>query len=592
MTMERLILDISTHFINLAPEEIHNGIDSALQRLGRFADVDRSYVFMFNEDGSRVTNTHEWCEEGIEPQIDNLQDFDPYILPWWMAKLQNFETIYIPRLADLPPEASIEKDFLSAQDIKSLIVVPMIFSRSLMGIIGFDAVREEKKMEEEDLAILRTVGDIFANALKRMQVTQELQTAKEDAEKANLQLTIANRELEQKNALTLELAEQANEANLAKNQFLVNLSHELRTPLNSMLGMTELLLESGLDEQQSELANTVYSSASTQLRLIEDTLDFSKIAAGRLHIGHEAFSLPELAHEVIKNARLQSRNKPVAINYSLAPDVPEFVKSDPVRLRQILTNLIGNAVKFTDHGDVSLVITRPEEDRTERTTLHFCVKDTGIGISASEQSRIFEKFTQVDNSISRRFGGMGVGLSITKSLIELMEGRIWLESEEGKGSCFYFMLPFKVAEESAQPTHIGKTNEQVSNSQSASGRILLVEDNLDNQKLAKSILSKQGYTVTVADNGESAIKNFAQAPYDLILMDIQMPGMDGFAATKEIRAREAHHRIPIIALTAHVLQGYREKCLQNGMDDYLTKPIKKKQLLDVLSRWLTSVQKV
>lgn len=400
---------------------------------------------------------------------------------------------------------------------------------------------------------------------------------------AELNLSYKNEELIAELKKEKDKAEKMSQA---KGEFLANMSHEIRTPMNGVIGTLQLLEDTDLDPDQKEFVSTAHKSADALLAILNDILDISKIEAGKLRFENIAFNLTQVIKDIVVLYSLKSEQHGVALVQSIDESLPEVVLGDPTRLRQIIVNLVSNALKFTQQGEVKVSVDVLSKN-TENVELKISVSDTGIGISEQAQETLFNAFTQADGSTTRKYGGTGLGLAIVGQLVEMMQGELGVDSVEGEGSTFWVVLKFQCVD---QESLVKEKVVPVSMPLSSSVKILLVEDNPINQMVAQKMLEKVGVKSTLANNGVEALKILAEQVFDLVLMDCQMPEMDGFDATREIRQLNIkalnQQPVPIIAMTANVMSGDRDRCLDVGMNDYIAKPVQFDELEALLRKWL------
>jgi PAS domain S-box-containing protein len=686
--IQALVVELINRMLSASVEDVDCVVQEGLARLGTFTGRDRVYVFVI--DGETGSNTHEWCSAATDPMIDQLQNLPVNAFEWMLAPIRTGTAFHLPDIGDLPVNSE-EREFLSQQGIRSLLIVPMIDEDALVGFVGFDSVTNTGQFLPGEIYLLRSFADVVRSVLMRRRAIIDMRRAQDELanERAFLKgivstnaagfvvlseeglIVYANEEAERVLGVTiaelegqpynsplwritdldgnqvrdedepfsmvkrtgkmvenhrialhcpdrvryasinaapiardgvraasvvysvtdvtdLVLAEQereaalqeAHRANIAKSNFLAKMSHEIRTPLNGILGISDILEEMIADKAQVRLLDVLRDSGGLLMGIINDLLDMSKIEADALELEMMPFSLSELARRTEEVHTLRASEKRLSFVVKSDDPLGQARFGDPQRLTQILHNLISNAIKFTEKGFVSVTISAPDKETVQMT-----VEDSGIGMTEAQHARLFDAFVQADSSISRRFGGTGLGMSIVRNLVDLMGGEIKTESALGVGTKIVVTLPIALAPKSAVEAASAARAAQGADRKLPRLSILAADDNRTNQMILSIMLGQLGASVTLANDGLEALEKTRRQRFDLMILDISMPCMDGVTLLNTIRSEEraaGRAPTPAFAFTANAMSYQVESYLQAGFDACLTKPLKLERLQEVM----------
>jgi PAS domain S-box-containing protein len=655
--LQEALIDIASTYINLNPKDVKNTINKSLEKMGLFVSADRAYIFDYDFTTETTSNTYEWCQSGISPEIDNLQEVPMAYFPQWVDRHKHNQPFYVPDVNALDDEEDGGlKSILAPQGIKSLIAIPMLDGDELIGFVGFDSVLTHHDYTSKEQRLLFLFGQMLINIRNRQKWENQLRLQEEkyrniianmnlgllevdledrilyanhgfcemsgyaveelignissdfipddkhknrlDALPGTYEISIPNKQghscwwlvsesphyndkgqlignidifldLTRQKEMELKLEEAKSMAELAakaKELFLANMSHEIRTPLNVIIGMIRQLGKEELSQEQLFYVNHSDSAAKHLLTILNNVLDIAKIESGEMEVIQSPFSPSALAYNVHSILHSQAKEKGIDFKLNVSPKIKPVLMGDEIRLRQVLINLLGNSIKFTERGSVNLSVELVEEYNTHQT-LCFEVSDTGIGMSPAFVAKIFDKFSQEHYSSNRKYEGTGLGMAISSDLIKLMGGEMKVVSAKHQGTVCSFILSLPLGD----PNALVAKGSNVNAMSYAGLKVLLVEDNLMNRFIAMQSLDFLGFETIEAENGEMAIEKIKKESFDLILMDIQMPIMDGVEATRIIR-EELKVSTPIIALTANAFKHDIDLYLSKGMNDFITKP--------------------
>ena len=548
LAYEKMVAEISS--LAVLVENLDEFLTTCMRLMGEALDTSRVFIVRYNTLSETLSAVYEW--NSIDAPSSMVEYFHEIPMDYFQQLMEmtlNNRPVIIPDTESLPEGPG--KELLKTGKVKSFLTVPLFIKGACFGYVGYSECRQSRRWAEEDIAILKTVSVIITRVIEGKNLEAELKQAKEQAE-------IATR---------------------TKSEFLANMSHEIRTPMNGIIAATDLLLNRKPAGMTSHFLKIIQSSANSLLRIINDILDFSKIEAGKLSLENMPFRPGEVIDRIGDLFESQAAAKDISLSVELPSNIPGELIGDPFRLQQVLTNLISNAVKFTPEGGrvvrgIKELMPVGKTAVSKQVMVIFYVQDTGIGIAPDQFPNLFLPFSQIEGAGTRGHDGTGLGLCICKQLVEMMGGRIWVESAPGQGSTFYFTARFDRPDVPEAPPEKRSGDKTALLKKALTGiRVLLAEDDLTNRNLIRAVLEDAGISVAMVPNGEKALAALQNESFDLVLMDIQMPGMDGLAATTIIRKNPDLAELPIVALTARAMKSDEERCLSAGMNAYISKPI-------------------
>ncbi|MEI6694758.1 MAG: PAS domain S-box protein [Bacteroidota bacterium] len=562
--MQKILMEMASTYINIPIDQVSNMINASLKEMGEFVQADRSYIFNYDFDKQTTSNEYEWCNNGIEPEMDALQNLPLEMIPEWANAHQCGNVLYIENVLALP-ENNL-RAILEPQGIKSLLTVPMMSGDKCIGFVGFDFVNNLHPSDEKETALLQLFSHLLVNINNRVKTEKKLLETNIYLETATTKAT--------------EMAAMAETANKAKSVFLANMSHEIRTPLNAIIGFSQLMnRDQLLTDLQREYNFSIIRAGEHLLSLINDILELSKMEAGHLELNPSHVDLYALFSDIRMLFKEPAQLKNLQFIFETADDLPRYVFVDDNKLRRIFINLIGNALKFTDEGGIAVRI-RGEKIDEESSQLIVEIQDSGSGIPENEISKLFKQFEQTSSGI-RKSSGTGLGLALSREMVTLMGGNISVSSNLGIGSLFTFNVEIKQGKPKEVKDIVSKRVVSIDNAQEPI-RILVVDDKLENLKVVVNLLKLVGFETNEAMDGKQAIEKFEEWMPHLILMDLRMPVMDGYEACRLIKLTEKGKETAIIALTASVFKEEREKIATMNMQGYIQKPSRENELFSTI----------